>query len=162
MKRFSTDLLAGILSSEHSGCLYHLHRSVKHPGLSCCLRALSRNPRLKLCDLADLSGLSLRSLHNVFRTHLGCTPGAILVMLRLSHACDLLANSCLPVSEIAPRCGYRSGNSLYVALRRYLGVAPMCFRRRSLPRGRGDLKRQRRLRRVPLPLSLWQDAQNVR
>lgn len=160
-KPLPMDLLAGILSANQSGCSRPVHLSVEHPGVSRCLSILSRNPRLKLRDLVDVSGLSLRGLHKAFRTHLGCTPGAILVMLRLWNAYDLLANSSLPVAEIALRCGYRNGNSLYVALRRYLGITPSRVRRQSPSHDRVDVKRHCRIRTVPLPLNSWKDANSL-
>jgi AraC-like DNA-binding protein len=108
-----------------------IRQAIEHPGVARCLNELSRSPRLKVSDLGIIAGLSLRGLNRAFRTHLGCTPGAVMIRVRLWNVCDLLANSRLPIAKIATLCGYRNSNSLYVALRRYLGTTPLRIRRQS-------------------------------
>lgn len=126
--------------------------AIAHRSVASCLRSIGRNPRLKTRDLTSISGLSRRGLLKAFDTHLGCTPGAIMIMVRLWTACDLLANSRLLVADVATSCGYRSSNSLYVAFRRYLGVTPVDVRRRRLvcggrEAGRRGLRGMRALER---------------
>jgi len=152
-KRFPIDLLTGILSSSPSSleCPHPILQSIEHPGVARCLRFIGRNPCLKLRDLVNISGLSRRGLHKAFRTHLGCAPGAVVIMVRLWSACDLLANSRLSVAKIAAGCGYRNSNSLYVAFQRYLGKTPLNIRRQSPLYDRGDVEKETRLRNTPLP-----------
>lgn len=151
-ERFPIELLPGILSSCQSSLEspQPAFQSIAHPGVTRCLRFIGRNPRFKLRDLANVSGLSRRGLHKAFRTHVGCSPGSVVVMVRLWSACELLANSSLPVGKIAARCGYRNSNSLYVAIQRFLGTTPRHIRVQSPDYGRMDLARQRRNQKLPL------------
>jgi len=134
INRFPIHLLPGIVpvlrsNGESAGATLP---AIAHRSVAKCLRSIGRNPRLRTCDLMSISGLSRRGLHKAFETHLGCSPGAIMIMVRMWTACDLLANSRLPVIDVATSCGYRSSNSLYVAFQRYLGVTPVEVRRRRL------------------------------
>lgn len=104
-------------------------QSQSHPGVTRCLAALRLDPRLRVRDLTVISRLSFRGLNKAFRKHLGCPPGGVILMVRLRHALDLLANSQLDPAAIASSCGYRNANSLYVAFRRRLGVTPMSLRK---------------------------------
>lgn len=132
-KRIPIHLLLDMVSSPGSisGSPGTTFEAIAHPGVRRCLRFISRNPCYKLSDLVKISALSMRGLNKAFRTHLGCAPGAVVVMVRLWNASELLANSRLPVAEVATRCGYRNSNSLYVALRRFLGTTPGRIRRQS-------------------------------
>jgi len=131
--RLPVELRAAMLSANWASASFarFRRRSANHLGVACCLSALSRNPRLKTFELTTISGLSRRGLHKAFRTHLDCTPGVVLIVLRLRAALNFLIKSRLPISTIAIRCGYRNSNSLYVAFYRYLGVTPLSVRKRS-------------------------------
>lgn len=141
-KCFPTNLLKAMLSSPPSKqeSSHPFLQSIEHQGIARCIKVISRDPGLKLCDLMKISGLSRRGLHKAFTTHLGCTPGTIIVMMRLWSACDLLVNSRLPVAQIATCCGYQNINSLYVAFQRFLGVTPVSVRRKSPACRRIDTK----------------------
>lgn len=149
---FRLDLLQAILSfplSERE----HFHpilQSVRHPGVTRCLRFIGRNPDLKLCDLTKISGLSRRGLHKAFDTHLGCAPGKVVTMVRLWNACDLLTNSRLPVAKIATCCGYGNVNSLYVAFERFLGTTPVRIRKESRSHGPMDAEENNLLQNTAL------------
>jgi AraC-like DNA-binding protein len=142
-KHFPIYLLPEILASPGSSvnAVETIFQSITHPGVARCLRFIGRNPCLKLRDLVNISGLSLRGLNKAFRTHLGCTPGAVVVMMRLWSACDLLASSRLPVARVATCCGYRNSNGLCVAFQRYLGITPGRIRGQSPVYGLMDAKR---------------------
>jgi AraC-like DNA-binding protein len=132
LRSFPMDLLKAIVSSSNPDESHPVVQSIEHAGVALCVSFIGRNPGLKLCDLMKISGLSRRGLTMAFITHLGCTPGTVLIMMRLWSACDLLANSRLPVPKIATCCGYRNLNSLYVAFQRYLGITPCQVRKRTL------------------------------
>lgn len=58
-------------------------------------------------SLALLAGVSVRSLQQGFRTHLGTTPMAYLRHVRLARAHDdLLSNDTLTIAEVAHRWGF--------------------------------------------------------
>jgi AraC-like DNA-binding protein len=134
--RLPTELVSRLLSLQWPALPVSRFRlrSINHAGVMRSVISLSRNPRLKTFKLAALSGYSLRGLNKAFRTHLGCTPGAVIMVVRLWNAVHLLANSDLPLDTIATRCGYKSINSLYVAFRRDLGITPLSLRQPSPPR----------------------------
>jgi AraC-like DNA-binding protein len=133
--RLPVDLLAGLLSSNRASESFtrFRQRAVNHVGVARCLDSLSRNPQLKLSQLTAASGLSRRGLIKAFRTHLDCTPGVVMIVLRLRAALNLLSKSRLPLPTIAVRAGYRNSNSLYVAFRHYLGITPASVRKHSFP-----------------------------
>jgi AraC-like DNA-binding protein len=120
------------------------YRSIRHNGVARCLQFLHRTGqrRLGLGNLIKISGMSRRGLHKAFMTHLGCGPGAVLRTVRVKRACKLLADSELPLDEVATQCGYRNANSLCVVFRRDLGVTPQCFRKQQRPGADKDRKRE--------------------
>ncbi|GHC62075.1 helix-turn-helix transcriptional regulator [Roseibacillus persicicus] len=60
----------------------------------------------KLEDIANLAGLSPRTVNRACRQATGCSPVKRLRILRLSHARGLLQHTGIPVTEIAFRMGY--------------------------------------------------------
>jgi transcriptional regulator GlxA family with amidase domain len=83
---------------------------------------------LRVTQLAQISGLSVRGFHLAFREHLGQSPGTLLQRLRLDRAKGLLADSDLPMVEVARKSGYRSINTFYIAFRNAFGLTPRRFR----------------------------------
>lgn len=133
--RLPAELRAGLLASNWVSASFapFRQRSVNHSGVVRCLDSLRRNPRLKMFQLTAVSGLSRRGLNKAFLTHLGCTPGVVMIVLRLRTALNLLIESRLPIPAVAVRSGYRNSNGLYVAFRHYLGITPLSVRKPSFP-----------------------------
>ncbi len=61
---------------------------------------------LRIADLCAAAHWSPRSLHRYFLQHLGESVGQHLTRLRIGRACRLLADTRLPVSEVALRSGF--------------------------------------------------------
>jgi AraC-like DNA-binding protein len=61
---------------------------------------------LRIADLCAAAHWSPRSLHRYFLQHLGESVGQHLTRLRIGRACRLLADTRLPVSEVAVRSGF--------------------------------------------------------
>jgi LacI family transcriptional regulator len=83
----------------------------------------------KIDNVAEVVGLSRRSLEMRFRSEKKTSPGEFLVHLRLQKAKSLLsAQGSLPTEEIARRCGFGTGKNLRAAFARILQASPKDFR----------------------------------
>ncbi|WP_228069553.1 GlxA family transcriptional regulator [Marivivens aquimaris] len=76
---------------------------------------------LKLEDIADRAGLTVRTLNRMFQSELSLSPGQYYQMVRLSHARELASNSEYDLREIALRCGYADASALSKAFRKAFG-----------------------------------------
>ena len=68
-----------------------------------------------------------------FRRITGLSFGRYCLQARLSGAADLLANSDLPVTEVARRTGYCDDSHLHRHFRRHFGATPRAYRARRRP-----------------------------
>ena len=94
-----------------------------------------------LADLAGHVGLSPFHFLRVFRQELGLTPHQHLVRTRLRHAVRLLADTDLPVTEVAYASGFGDLSHFLRAFRRAMGRPPGAFRRALPPAGGGQPRR---------------------
>ncbi len=78
--------------------------------------------------LASRAGVSPRQLTRLFHEHLGEPPGSAVRRIRLEIAARLTATTDLPLSQVARRCGFSSGESLRQAFVAKFGVSPRAFR----------------------------------
>jgi transcriptional regulator GlxA family with amidase domain len=83
-------------------------------------------------DLASLAGISLRQLERLFQTHIGMTPNAFQLKLRLEHARTLLRQTGLSVMEVAIATGFASASHFAHAYRTRFGCAPRSDTRLSM------------------------------
>ncbi|MGW4577533.1 GlxA family transcriptional regulator [Rhodococcus sp. YH1] len=90
-----------------------LDHIVAHPGAD-----------LTAATLADHAGVSVRQLPRLFHRHVGEPPAAAVRRIRLEIAADLLTTTDLPLSQIARRCGFSSGETLRQAFVTRFGVSP--------------------------------------
>jgi AraC-like DNA-binding protein len=79
--------------------------------------------------MAQLCGLSPSRLHELFQSELQTTPQNWLSETRLHRAQELLANSSLPISQIALQVGYSDQTALTRAMRRISEMTPAVYRR---------------------------------
>lgn len=75
------------------------------------MRASVEEP-LALVEIADIAGVSPRTLDRLFHRELGLPPGRYYQMIRLNLARALAEETDLPVSEIATRSGFVSAATL--------------------------------------------------
>lgn len=80
-----------------------------------------------LDDVADRVGVSRRQMERLFSHHLGRTPKRYLMDLRLQRARALMAETDLPVSEVAVACGFESTSHFSKRFRERFGVSPYSF-----------------------------------
>ena len=82
-------------------------------------------------DMAARVGLSVSRLHAVFREELDTTAQAWLTERRIERAQRWLADTSLPLAEIALACGYADQSAFTRAFGRATGLAPAAYRRRA-------------------------------
>lgn len=84
---------------------------------------------LPLDLIADRFGLSRRHATRVFRNNTGFSIAAFQDHVRIRQARELLAETTLPIGEIAWRVGFESGSALARAMKRLTGLTPTSARR---------------------------------
>lgn len=81
-------------------------------------------------DIAELTGLSRRTLERRFRDLFGRTVAEEIKHTRLERARAMLNETDLPVADIAPRCGFSSAEYFIYVFRKAHKVTPVAFRNR--------------------------------
>ncbi len=78
--------------------------------------------------IAEHAGVSPRQLERLFRQHLGQTPSAFALSLRLDRARALLRQTAMPITDIALACGFNSATHFSTAYRRRFEQSPRAER----------------------------------
>jgi AraC-like DNA-binding protein len=89
-------------------------------------------------DSEALSALTKHSpshIRRLFRKHLRTSPHQWLLRERLMHAQTLIADSAMPMVEIAEKCGFCDVYHFSREFKRSIGTPPAAWRRRELGRG---------------------------
>ncbi len=81
--------------------------------------------------MARRAGVGVSRLHALFRSEFDTTPRAWLSELRLKQVAEQLAQTDLPIAELAYRGGYADQSALTRAMKRATGLTPAAYRRRS-------------------------------
>ena len=84
--------------------------------------------RVTVQEVAKQAGMSIATLERRFQEHLRMSPRAFLGQMRLTHACQLLRDTPLNMTEIALECGYDSPAAFSRAFRRKMERSPSEFR----------------------------------
>lgn len=85
-----------------------------------------------LAAVAAAVDLSPDHLRIVFRTATGESPHRWLMRRRLERACEMLADPCRTITEIAYACGFASSQHLATTFGKRLGITPSAYRQRQL------------------------------
>lgn len=86
---------------------------------------------LSLNDLAQVAAMSRYHFLRSFKTHIGMTPYAYLLRIRLHHAAMRLRLSSQSITDIATACGFASASRLSEAFRRHHHCSPSAYRRQG-------------------------------
>lgn len=86
--------------------------------------------------VANRLGVSARQLERLFQRHLGVSPAAYQLRLRLERARELLRLSPLPVTDVGLACGFQSAAHFSTAYARHFGHPPS-RERQALDQARG-------------------------
>jgi AraC-like DNA-binding protein len=84
--------------------------------------------RISVQALADVAGLSIYHFARAFKQSEGLTPHDYLVLHRIEYAQKLLANSEIPLSEVALAAGFFDQSHFARRFREYVGVPPSRYR----------------------------------
>ena len=84
---------------------------------------------VSLAELAAAANLSPFYFARVFKATTGVSPHHFQQRVRIERARSLLTTSALPITEIAMRVGYGSGQSLARVFRKATGSTPAEYRR---------------------------------
>ena len=84
-----------------------------------------------LAMLATMAGVHRVHVARAFRDHLGCTVGDYVRRLRVRRACELLAATSAPLTDVAMRAGFFDQSHMTRVVKRFLGVTPAALRRHT-------------------------------
>lgn len=82
-------------------------------------------------SMARVACMSVSHLHRVFRDELDTTPLAWLNAMRLRFVCRQLAESALPIAQLATLAGYADQSALTHAMRRSMDITPLAYRKQN-------------------------------
>lgn len=99
-----------------------------------------------LRELADLAKISQSHLCQAFRQSTGSTPHQYHIARRIDRARLLLAETDLPIADIALIVGYGDQSQFGVAFRKSVGVSPLAYRRHPVEATKADAAKPQALR----------------
>ena len=107
--------------------------AVDDPHLASTLRYLREHALepIGIEDVLDASPVSRRQLERWCRDHLDRSPLQEIRRLRIEHARRLLDDTDLPISQIANRCCFSSGEQFARVFKRSVDQTPTQYRRRG-------------------------------
>jgi LacI family transcriptional regulator len=88
------------------------------------------NEPLRVSEIVAHSGLSHRSLNDLFHAELGLSIGGYVTKARIEHISRLLVETDLQIQEIAQAVGYEDDRHFSRYFKRSTGTTPRAFRRR--------------------------------
>jgi LacI family transcriptional regulator len=86
---------------------------------------------ITVADVLRVVPLSRRMLEYRFQKLLGRSPHAEIVRARIERTSRLLRETKLPLEQIASRTGFAQANYLCVAFKKYVGLSPNAYRKKS-------------------------------
>lgn len=89
------------------------------------------NRDFPLTELADIAGITPQHLCRIFRETMNMRPNEYLTQRRLQEAKRLIEQNELSISEAAARSGFPDASYFSTVFRRYEGVSPAEYRKRT-------------------------------
>lgn len=95
------------------------------------LEYMERNyqAEITLDKLADVANMNSRYLCRVFKQITSLSPMDYVIYLRIEHACTLLANTTLPIIDIAFDCGFNDCSYFTRVFKKRKGMTPREYRK---------------------------------
>ena len=84
---------------------------------------------ISIKELAEQMNMSPRNFSRIFHKTCGLSPVNYIIKLRIDHACELLQNSSLTVSQVAYACGFQDSNYFTRQFKGISGFSPRDYRR---------------------------------
>lgn len=91
---------------------------------------------IRISHVAEMAGMNESTFSRFFKRNTGNTFTDHLTKLRIGRACDLLANSGLPVTDICYEVGYSNISNFNRTFRQQRGNTPSAYRRLAQHRSR--------------------------
>lgn len=85
--------------------------------------------KLKLADIAEVTGLSEFYFERQFKQSMGCTPHQYLTQYRIDCAKQLLKQDNFTATQIAKQCGFSNQSYFTKQFRQVVGTTPIGYRR---------------------------------
>ncbi|MDL5055235.1 helix-turn-helix domain-containing protein [Oscillatoria laete-virens NRMC-F 0139] len=85
---------------------------------------------LKLDELARMSHLSMSQFSRIFRDNYGTSPMDYIIRRRIEHACRLMRDPELSITQIAFRSGFNDSNYFFRQFKRVMGHSAREFRKK--------------------------------
>ncbi len=84
---------------------------------------------ISINELLTVSHYSQRHFIRLFSATYNTTPQQYLLSIRIRHACSMLREKKLSVTEIATRCGFNDSNYFCRIFKKNIGVTPSTYRK---------------------------------
>ena len=85
-------------------------------------------------DLAKMVGMSVRQFNRRFKEAFNTTPQSFMIKTRIQAACEELRNTERTISELAQSLGFYDQSSFTQHFRKHIGVTPLAYRKKNMPR----------------------------
>lgn len=117
----------------HTAATFHMRATQAQIARALDLIHSSFQDDLSLDDLARVAAMSRYHFLRCFKAHVGTTPYAYLLQVRLRTATTWLRSSSLSITDIALACGFTSPSRFSEAFRRQYHCSPSAYRRTATP-----------------------------
>ena len=84
--------------------------------------------QITLVEMAQISNMSASHFSLTFHEFFGQTPIDFLNSYRVEHACMLLSNSELSITEVAYQCGFNDSSYFVKVFKKYKNITPKRYR----------------------------------
>jgi len=88
--------------------------------------------KIDLAAISKLTGLSYVQFVRRFKTETGMTPSEYISVMRMQKAKNLLAETALPIRQIAYACGFENEYYFSNFFKKHAALSPTAFRRESM------------------------------
>ena len=86
---------------------------------------------IRICDAYGSKQYTNSYLSKHFKQEMGVTFSEFVKHVRINASCRLLANTAIPISDVAERVGYKDTTFFHKTFRAIIGCSPLEFRRRK-------------------------------
>lgn len=83
-------------------------------------------------ELLNVSHYSQRHFIRLFSATYNITPQQYLLSIRIRHACNMLRDKTLSITEIATRCGFNDSNYFCRIFKKNIGMTPSAYRKTAV------------------------------
>jgi AraC-like DNA-binding protein len=126
-------MLVVLLSRAYSLPSYDIKSDIINIAKSVSYMESNYKDHISIDQLAAQSNLSTRHFTRIFRATYQTTPSNYILTLRMQHACLLLKNTSMNISEIAFQSGFNDSNYFTRQFGNLFHIAPTQYRNQNKP-----------------------------